>query len=341
MIPPRSTDERPTAGTGDKTTEAVVGPPPPSVVLLGPQKPESRIGATLRELGVQKKVALVTAGWQERESDDGVIVADLQKHGLTSVNLQLHKRSEEVFSIDEEFATAYSARQERLRQIQDFYRIRLDYTGDAAKAISIRYVDAELLQQESHVSVEQFRQLDRDHIERCRAIHIAFQERWRMSDRPIVARNIRALKPMVEDAEALVIAGGHVASLLNRLKLFDILSLAAGKHVVASSAGAMVLTDRIVLFHDFPPSGSAIAQVLDAGLGLAPGLVVLPDPRRRINPADRAGIAQFALRMAPATCVALDSTARVILQARRIAGGVAERLTAAGAIEDGWRAAGA
>lgn len=336
MIPPRS-DERQTVGTGEKTTEAVLSPPP-SVVLLGPQKPEWRIGRTLEELGVRKRVALITAGWQERESDDGELVADLAKHGLTAVNLQLHKRSEEVFSIDEEFASAYSARQERLRQIQDFYRIRLDYTGDAARAISVRHVDPELLAQESQVSVEQFRQLDRDHIERCRAIHIAFLERWRMSERPIVARNIRALKPLLEEAEAVVIAGGHVASLLNRLKLFDIPSLTAGKHLVAYSAGAMVLTDRIVLFHDFPPSGTGIAQVLDAGLGLAPGLVVLPDPRRRINPADRIGISQFARRMEPATCVALDSTSRVILQARRIAGGVAERLTTSGAIEDGWRA---
>ena len=38
----------------------------------------------------------------------------------------------------------------------------------------------------------------------------------------------------------------------------------------------MVLTDRIMLFHDYPPYGSDIAQVLDAGFGLVPGYVVLP-----------------------------------------------------------------
>ena len=86
-----------------------------------------------------------------------------------------------------------------------------------------------------------------------------------------------------DDCDAIVIAGGHVASLLNRLALFDMLALAAGKPIIAWSAGAMVLTERIVLFHDYPPYGSDIAQVLDAGFGLAPGVVVLPDPRRRIN----------------------------------------------------------
>ena len=329
----RPDDERVTSDTGDVTTEASM----PSVVLLGPQKAESRIGQVLRELGVRKHVALVTAGWQEREADDGAIVDELKALGITAVNLRLHKRSEEVFSIDEDFAEAYSARQERLRHIQGFYRIRLDYTGDAARAISVRHVDAELLEQESRVSVEQFRQLDRDHVERCRAIHTAFEERWRVYERPIVARNMRALKPLLEPAEAVVICGGHVASLLNRLKLFDIAGLSFGKHIVACSAGAMVLTERVVLFHDFPPYGTAISQVLDAGLGLAPGLVVLPDPRRRFDPNDREGIARFAQRMSPSTCVALDDKAHITLTSRRITHANGERLTAAGDVEAGWR----
>ena len=223
-----------TSETGERTKEAPLDAEP-SVVLLGPLRGESRIGSVLRELGVQRSVALVTAGWQEREADDAALVAELAALGITAVNLRLHKRSEEVFSIDEPFADAYSARQERLRHIQRFYRIRLDYTGDAARAISVRHVDAELLEQESRVSVEQFRQLDRDHVERCRAVHIAFEERWRMHERPIVARNIREIRPLVEAAEAVVITGGHVASLLNRLKLFDIARLSAGKHLVASS----------------------------------------------------------------------------------------------------------
>lgn len=327
--------ERVTSGSQEMTREAPLQAES-SVVLLGPQKGESKIGATLREIGVTKQVALVTAGWQEREADDAALVAELAASGIKAVNLRLHKRSEEVFSIDEPFADAYSARQERLRHIQGFYRIRLDYTGDAARAISVRHVDAEILEQESRVSVEQFRQLDRDHVERCRAIHIAFEERWRMHERPIVARNIRELKPLLEDSEAVVVCGGHVASLLNRLKLFDIARLAAGKHLVASSAGAMVLTERIVLFHDFPPYGTAIAQVLDAGLGLAPGIVVLPDPRRRIDPSDRRGIAQFAQRMRPSTCVALDGNARVVFTARRITQASAERLTWHGEIEPAW-----
>ena len=310
-----------------------------AVALLGSQKIDFDFARVLKKLGVKKHVALITAGWQEREVDDSLLVAELKARGITAMNLRLHFRSEDVFKMDEELAAAYSARQNRLRDLQNFYRVRLDYTGEAARAISVRHVDAELLEQESRVSVEQFRHIDRDHVERCRAIHVEFDERVRMKERRVVSRHIAELQKLLESAEAVVIAGGHVASLLNRLKLFDIASIAGARHIVAWGAGAMALTERIVLFHDFPPYGSVIAQVLDSGLALAPGIVVLPDPRRRIRVDDREGIARFAQRMAPATCVALDRQERVILRARRIETAFAERLTTDGLVESGWNGA--
>jgi hypothetical protein len=139
--------------------------------------------------------------------------------------------------------------------------------------------------------------------------------------------------------DALVIAGGHVASLLNRLQLFGVLDHVGDKPIIAWSAGAMVLTDRIVLFHDYPPYGSDIAQVLDAGFGLAPGFVVLPDPRRRINFDARAGIQRFARRMAPATCVAMDHGARLIFESGQLRHASATRLTTTGDAERDWAGA--
>lgn len=291
------------------------------------------IGGVLAELGVRRKVALVTAGWQEREADD----EPLQKAmGVAAGNLRLHQRSQDVFAADPALTAAYTARQELLRHLQSFYRIRLDKTGDAALAISVRHVDPELLAQEQRVSVEQFRQLDDDHLARCRAIHAAFEDRWQLPSRPAIAQHRAELRALIEPAEALVIAGGHVASLLNRLKLFDVVGLAAGKPIVAWSAGAMVLTDRVVLFHDFPPYGSDIAQVLDAGFGLVPGIVVLPDAARRVRQDDRDGIARFAQRMAPATCVAMDPGARLAIVRGRLTAAHAARLTAEGEIDRSW-----
>lgn len=299
-------------------------------------------GAALRDLGVSGHVALITAGWQEREADDAPVVADLAAAGCTAVNLRLHARSQEVFAKDEELATAYQARQELLRHLQGFYRVRLDKTEEAAKTIQVRHVEPELLEQEWKVSVEQFRQLDLDHLERCRAIHLAFEDRWKLAERPIVAKHRAELRKIVDAAEAVVIAGGHVASLLNRMKLFEVLALAAGKHLVGWSAGAMVLTDRIVLYHDFPPYGSDIAQVLDAGFGVAPGIVVLPDPQRRLRTDDKPGIARFAQRMAPSICLGMDHGARVVFhrdKGDRVVSATAARLTPDGDVDRQWTGA--
>jgi hypothetical protein len=98
----------------------------------------------------------------------------------------------------------------------------------------------------------------------------------------------------------------------------------------------MVLTERIVLFHDYPPYGKDIAQVLDTGFGLAPGLVVLPDPRRRIRMDDHTGISRFAQRMAPSTCVAMDSGASVVFEAGRMVRASVDRLGPTGEVERGW-----
>jgi hypothetical protein len=308
-----------------------------TVVLLGPQGASPDVGAALAELGIRGRVALVTAGHQDRESEDAALIAAL---GVPAVNLKLHARAADVFEKDAELTAAYQARQLRFRNIQSFYRVRLEKTDEAARMISVRYVEPELLEQEDHVSVEQLRQLDVDHLDRCIAIRQAYEARWKMCDRPAIARHRTELRTELETCEALVIAGGHVASLFNRMKMFDVLGLAAGKPVVAWSAGAMVLTDRIVLFHDYPPYGSDIAQVLDAGFGLAPRVVVLPDPRRRIRMDDKPGIARFARRMMPATCIAMDHGARLVFEDGIRARVSAARLDVDGGIHHAWTGSG-
>jgi hypothetical protein len=303
------------------------------VVLLGPQGLVPDVGSVLAELGIRGKVALVRAGYQERESDDAETIATL---GVPAVNLKLHERSLEVFKEDTEFTAAYQARQQRLRHLQAFYRVRLDKIEDAAKNISVRHVPFELLEQEEKVSVDQFRHIDAEHIERCNDLRREFQSKWDFAERPLIAKHRLELKHELATCEALVIAGGHVASLLNRLALMDVLKIASGKPVIAWSAGAMVLTDRIVLFHDFPPYGSDIAQVLDAGFGLAPGVVVLPDPRRRVNLDARMGIQRFARRMAPAMAVAMNVGARIDFNNGRITRANAMHLTPTGDIDRAW-----
>jgi len=294
----------------------------------------AQLAKLLKEDGLTGPIAIVTAGWQERESEDTAFIETL---GVPCFNLRLHQRSEDVFATDTEFTLAYKARQERLRHMQSFYRIRLEAADDAAAAIAVRHVDEGLLEEELAVSIEAFRQLDRDHIERCRQTYDDFEAHWVPQTRPTVSRHWQELSAILGDVQALFIAGGHVGSLLNRLRLFDLVSLASHLPLYASSAGAMVLTERIVCFHDYPPYGKDIAQILDRGVGLVTDMVVLPDPRRRVKLLDVRGISRFSRRMAPAHCMALDVGHHIRLLPHRPPTGEAWRLMPSGLVDTSWQ----
>ena len=84
--------------------------------------------------------------------------------------------------------------------------------------------------------------------------------------------------------------------------------------VVAWSAGAMALTERVVLFHDRAPQGPAHAEVYDEGLGLITRSVLLPHARRRLRIDDvtRMSVLGIAVRHRRC-CVVLDDGTRIDL----------------------------
>lgn len=317
-------------------------PARPPAVLMGPQPEGGRqVGAVLRALGVRGQVALITAGWQENEREDATLRGHID---APTVNLELHRRSEVLFAVDPGLAAEHKARQTLLRQIQAFYRMRLEANDDAAKSITVRHVAQALIDDEFAVSVEVFRYLDREHADRCARVHAELRARAAPTTRPAFAAHKAELRGLLDESEAVVISGGHVGSLLSRLNLFHVAELLAERPerpVLGWSAGAMALTERVICFHDFPPYGKDVAQFLDAGLGFAPGVVVLPDPTRRVRMDDVTGIARFARRMAPAVCFGLDVGAEL-----RFAGGPggaaptgrAYRLGADGQVDREWSA---
>lgn len=301
------------------------------IVLCGAQHAQPSLPRVLRELGATGAVAIVTAGWQEREGEPGVVA----EPGVRTVELSLHARGEQVFADDPELAEAYKARQLRLKLMQDFYRVRLEHAAAAMRAVGVRGAPPDLLVEEQVASIAMFHHLDRDHLARCQAIHDAFEAEVAPHRRRVVARHLDELRAAIAPTSAVVIAGGHVAVLLNRLRLFRIADLAAHRPIVAWSAGAMALTERVVLFHDDPPHGQAISEVLDAGLGLAKDLVVLPEPRLRLKLDDAGRVGELASRYAPAACVAVDHGAQVWVEhGRAIRAVAAQRLEPSGRVVD-------
>jgi hypothetical protein len=288
--------------------------PPRAVVLLGPQRFDPSLGESVTKLGVTGRIAVITAGWQERESEDEELAAHL---GGRTVNLRLHERAEDVFRADPELKAAHRERQEVLRHRQDFYRIRLEHSLDAERVIRQRSAPADILADEDLASVEAIRSLDTWHLAQCARVRKDFEARCDRAESPVLARHRQEVAAAVHECEALAIAGGHVASLLNRLSLFEIAGLASGRVVFAWSAGAMAISPCVVLFHDDPPQGPGVSEVLDEGLGLAPHVVVFPEPERRLRLDHQPRIELLAKRFAPAHCLGFPPRSRVIWKGGR------------------------
>jgi hypothetical protein len=285
-----------------------------AVVLLGPQRFGPSLGAVVSSLHVTGKIAVITAGWQEREAEDEELSAHLD--GRT-VNLRLYARAEDVFRSDPELGAAHRERQQLLQHRQDFYRIRLEHELDAQHVIQQRRAPPTVLGDESNASIRFIRELDAWHVTRCKEIHEEFNARWDLANRPVVARHRREIKELVGDCEAIAIAGGHVATLKTRLVLFAIETLIFDRAVFAWSGGAMAISERIVLFHDDPPQGPGASQVLDAGLGIVPGVVVLPEPERRLRLERKDRVGLTARRFRPALCLAFPARTHVTWQSGR------------------------
>ncbi|MDX1643304.1 MAG: hypothetical protein R3244_02990, partial [Thermoanaerobaculia bacterium] len=117
-----------------------------------------------------------------------------------------------------------------------------------------------------------------------------------------------------EECEAIAIAGGHVVVLASRLRLFDLLGRWGERPIFAWSAGAMVLAERVVLFHDSPPQGFGHAEVYDAGLHRFVRLQPLPGADRRLRLDDRERVSILARRLAPTVGVPMDGGEHLVLR---------------------------
>src|SRR5712671_2488693 len=286
-------------------------------IVLGPQRHVPTVRPAVDYLVPDRAtgpIACITAGWEEREAEDQELRDHLQR---PAVNLEIWARVEQIFAQDPELLQAMRLRHDTLRKVQDLYRLRLAGLMAATRELQRRIGESALLEPERQGAMAMVRALDHEHSARVAAIHAEFEARWLPAERPSVLRERAAIGAQLAASPCLCLAGGHVGVLLHRLRLFDVLAMVGDRPVVAWSAGAMVLADRIVLFHDDPPQGAADAEVMEAGCALLPGLVPLPHARRRLRLQDERGVQLMANRFLPAFCAVLDDGARLDWDGRR------------------------
>jgi hypothetical protein len=275
------------------------------VVLLGPQR-RPTLDGVVRSLGLTGPFATVTAGWREREPDDGELSALL---GGSAVNLGLYRRAVDVAERDPGFAAGWDELRRTLAGLQEVYLLRLDYALRAVYAVQRQAGSGSEAAEEAVAAV---RSLDEAHLRRVNGARGEFYARLEPHERPLIAAHRDEVAAVLRDTGALVMAGGHVGVLADVLHLFNVAAaLNGGSLVIAWSAGAMALTDRIVLFHDRAPQGPGHPEVYGSGLSLLRDVVLLPHARARLLLDDAPRMAVLARRFAPARCVPLEAGNRI------------------------------
>ncbi len=284
----------------------------PQVTLLGPQ-PRPHLQRAFGDLDPEARVAIVTAGWQEREADDAELLQELV--GRPTVNLALHARLLAVYDEDREYAHAEREHEAALGELRQLYLVQLDHALGAAYDVARRSDARPRLRERALTDgLRVVQLLDGQHLERVGELQQKFYDAWRPQERPAVARHREEVQHVLEGSSALAISGGHVGELARVLHLFHVAPHLPPR-VAAWSAGAMALTERVVLFHDFVPHGVAQTEVYGAGIGVVPGVVALPHARRRLRVGDPIHMSVLARRFAPARCLVLDDATRVPLDA--------------------------
>jgi hypothetical protein len=297
------------------------------VILLGPQR-RPTLAAVARSMRLEGRIATVTAGWQEREPDDGELSELL---GTQDTNLSLYRRWLDVQERDPEYAAAQRRLRDVLDELQDIYLLRLDYALQAVYAVQRRSGQggrgqggrgqggsgqvrdgavAGGLDGAVAEAIAGVRELDDAHLRRIGAERGEFYQAWPPHDRPVIAEHRAEVTRLLSDAAALVVAGGHVGVLADVLHLFNV-AAALRSPVIAWSAGAMALAERIILFYDRAPQGPGHPEVFGPGLGVLRQVVPLPHARARMLLDDAPRMAVFARRFAPARCVLLETGTRI------------------------------
>ena len=298
------------------------------ITLLGPQR-QPRLQSVVRGLGLTGgHFATITAGWRDREAEDEVLVAEL---GGRTTNLGLWSLMQQVWEIDPELESADRQRRAVLEEMQELYLIGLEQAADGMRRLAAQPArHPEVQELAIRDAVEIMRRMDARHLSRVEDVHREFYATYRPQDRDHIVNARFAVGRALADTEAVVLSGGHVGVLLGALHLFNLAPALAGpvlaedgtvvraelhRPIIAWGAGAMALTERVLLFFDNSALRPGVSEMFMKGLGLTRDVVALPSPRARLDLKDALRMRQLVARVAPAQPLLLDERAEVTLDA--------------------------
>lgn len=278
-------------------------------VLLGPQRFLTTAGAVVRSVAPDGPVATVTAGWEDRESADSELDEVM---GRRSRNLHLYRRLSDVLATDEHFATEALAHRDAMDELAGMYSLRLQRALDSVYAVARRPARPSVADAAFADAVRGVRDIDDWYLRTVDQLYGDLETAASPDASEPISRHRHEVAELLSDATVLAVAGGHVGILLRCLRLFAV-GPPPELPVVAWSAGAMALTERVVLYNDNGPQGVRGAEVWDRGTGRVREVVAMPHARRRLRLEDTAHVKVFVRRFEPAACLLLDDGTQVVI----------------------------
>ena len=309
----------PTSGCGTPTTTRCAAcsttsaarctSTPRRIVLLGPQRRPTLEGWPGRCRPARGPVATITAGWQEREPDDAELDALLD--GPRGQPGACTGRWLDVLDRDPEYAAPERAElAAALAELQELYLLRLDYALRAVCAVQRRPAAAAGAGA-SRARTPRPRPASSTR-RTCARVTAARGDVLRAAggphERPVIAEHRAEVSAGAGGCggvggrgRARRGAGRGPAPVRRRRRRRP-----AGDRSIAWSAGAMALTDRVVLFHDRRRDGPGHAEVSDSGLSLAPrrGAAAARAAPAALDDTPRMADLAPAVRARPGACLA-------------------------------------
>jgi len=308
-----------------------------TIHILGPQREAPTLPKIIHEQYSEAKIAVISAGWRHEESELRPLARDLKR---PLELLPLYQWFDELGQQEPALSQEHSLRQKQIKSYKESYRLRLKFGMDFLSEIKKRHKrNPDLYTTDLQEAQSEISNIDENVIRRLNHIRNDYPNLLTPWKHPSSEPFHQEIKETLDTCDVLLITGGHVAILRNRMFFFGCTQLLrdfleAGKTIIAWSAGAMTLCDQIVLYYDDPPEGEGIAEVLDTGCSLIPNALFFPHARQRLHLDDDLRIAALAKRFHNYQCLTLEKNTHLIWKnGAWVYSNHAHRLTSNGACE--------
>lgn len=274
------------------------------LLLLGEQRERPRIQAALDRWGIAGPVGLIAAGWEEDEFED-----DWLRESVSNpvVNSKLYELADQLFAEDPEVLKLLRDRQDALRELREINQVQTDRLCETARELLRRDATQETVRQPLATSFRHLQEVDAEYLATVSDTIRSFDQKISPDTRASAISYRQKVLKRLAGCEAILIAGGHVGVLLNRLKLSRLLSHIS-LPVIAWSGGAMALGRQVYFFHQFIPHVTGEIELSRKGMGWFEGIQLFPRSAERLKLNDPVEMALLGRRVPDPCLLMTDSS---------------------------------